>query len=133
LACLQGVGGAVVAGAKDENVANAFAIVSTCFSCLMGLWALLVGIISPAILIRFAEVGEFMAGFRFGEVFSVITSNVGSYVIVLLLMWVASLIGELGVIVCIVGVIFTAFWAYLVSGNLLGQLAAQYRQSRPAV
>ncbi len=133
LACLQGIGGAVAAGAKNESAANALSIISACFSCLMGLWALLVGIISPAILIRYAEVGEFMAGFRFGEVFSVITSNVGSYVIVLLLMWVASFIGGLGTILCVIGVIFTAFWANLVSGNLLGQLAAQYRQSQPAV
>jgi hypothetical protein len=132
LLCLQLVGGAVATGAKNESAANAFGIVSACFSCLMGLWGLLVGIVIPAVLVRYAEVGEFMAGFRFGEVFSVITSNVGSYVIVLLLIWVASFIGELGVIVCIVGIIFTAFWANLVSGNLLGQLAAQYRQSQPA-
>ena len=133
LACLQGIGGAVVAGADNENAASAFGIISTCFSCLTALWGILVGILIPAILIRYAEVGEFMAGFRFSEVFGVVTANVGSYVIVLLLMWVASFVGELGVILCVVGIIFTAFWANLVSGNLLGQLAAQYRQSQPVV
>jgi hypothetical protein len=131
LACLQGVGTAALGNNKDTE--NVVAIVSGCFSCLIGLWSLVVAIIIPAVLIRYAEVGEFMAGFRFGEVFSVITANIGSYIIVLLLMWVASFIGQLGIILCVIGVIFTSFWSYLVGGNLLGQLAAQIRQTQPAV
>ncbi len=131
LACVQGVGTAALANNKDTE--NVVGILSGCLSCLIALWSILVAILIPAVLIRYAEVGEFMAGFRFGEVFSVITANIGSYVIVLLLWWVASFIGQLGVILCIIGVIFTSFWAYLVGGNLIGQLAAQIRQSQPAM
>ena len=65
-----------------------------------------------------------MAGFRFREILEVITSNVGNYIIVIILIWVAGLIASFGVILCVIGVIFTQFWSYLVSGNLLGQLAA---------
>ncbi len=131
LACIQGIGTAALSSNKDAE--SALTIVSSCFSCLMAVWGLLVGALSPAVLIRYAEVGEFMAGFRFGEIFSVITANIGSYVIVLLLWWVASFIGELGIILCVIGVIFTAFWANLVGGNLIGQLAAQVRQNQPTV
>ncbi len=131
LACVQGVGTAALGSNKDTE--NVVAILSACFSCLIGLWSLVVAILLPAVLIRYAEVGEFMAGFRFGEVFSVITANIGSYIIVLLLMWVASFIGQLGVILCVIGVIFTSFWSYLVGGNLLGQLAAQIRQTQPTM
>jgi hypothetical protein len=132
VACLQGIGTAVLAEA-NEDVASAVGIVSACFSCLMGLWGLVLGIIGPAILIRYAEVGEFMAGFRFSEVFAVITANIGNYIIVMLLIWVASFVASLGVILCVVGVIFTQFWSYLVAGNLMGQLAAQHQPSEPAV
>ncbi len=131
LACIQGIGTAALSSNKDAE--SALTIVSSCFSCLMAVWGLLVGALSPAVLIRYAEVGEFMAGFRFGEIFSVITANIGSYIIVLLLMWVASFIGQLGIILCVIGVIFTSFWSYLVGGNLLGQLAAQIRQTQPTV
>lgn len=131
VACLQGVAGAAVA--ENQDMADAYGIVSVCLSCLIGLWGLVLGIASPAILVRYSEVGQFMSGFQFIELFSFISANVGNYIIVVLLMWVAGLIASLGVILCVIGVIFTQFWAYLVSGHLLGQLAAQNRSAAPAV
>jgi hypothetical protein len=136
LACLQGVGAAMIGsagnGSSSNDTAGVYTIASTCLGCLMGLWGLLVGVISPALFVRFAETGQFGATMRLGGVMDVIRANVGNYVIVMLLMWVASgIIAPLGVIACVIGVIFTQFWAYLVSGNLLGQLAAAVRGVRP--
>jgi hypothetical protein len=122
-ACLQTVGAAAVG--DNEDLVGAYGVVSVCFSCLSVLWGLVLAVFGPAILIRFSEVGQFAAGFRFSELFSLISANVGSYIIVLLLMWVAGLIASFGVILCVIGIIFTQFWSYLVAGNLLGQLAAQ--------
>ncbi len=130
VACLQFAGTAALA--ENEDMASAIGIISACFSCVMALWGLVIGIVSPAIMIRYAEVGEFMAGFRFGEIFSFISANVGSYIVVALLIWVAGLIASLGVILCVVGIIFTQFWSYLVGGNLMGQLAAQHLHGEPA-
>jgi hypothetical protein len=124
VACLQGVGTAALAEASDD-AANAFGIISACFTCVMVLWGLVIAAVSPAIMVLFAEVGEFMAGFRFSEIFEVIRADVGNYIIVILLIWVAGLIASFGVILCVIGVIFTQFWSYLVAGNLMGQLAAQ--------
>jgi hypothetical protein len=124
IACLQGVGTAAIAEA-NEQAANAYGIISACFTCLIVLWGLVIAAVSPAIMVRFAEVGEFMVGFQFSEIFSIIRANVGNYIIVILLMWLAGLIASLGVILCVVGVIFTQFWSYLVAGNLIGQLAVQ--------
>ena len=131
LACLQGIATAALGSSKDAE--SVVGILSACFSCVMGLWSLVVAVIIPAVLIRYAEVGEFMAGFRLGEVFSIITANIGSYIVMLLLMWVASFVGQLGIILCVIGVIFTSFWSNLVGGNLMGQLAAQIRQTQPVV
>ena len=133
LSCIQGIGTAALANNSNQDTQGVVGILSACFSCLIGLWSLVVAVIIPAVMIRYAEVGEFMAGFRFGEIFSVITANVGGYIVVLLLTWVASFIGQLGIILCIIGVIFTSFWSYLVGGNLLGQLAAQTRQNQPVM
>jgi hypothetical protein len=124
VACLQGVGTAVIAEA-NEQAANAYGIVSACFTCLIVLWSLVIAAVGPAIMVRFAEVGEFMVGFQFSEILGIIRANVGNYIIVILLIWLAGLIASLGVILCVVGVIFTQFWSYLVAGNLMGQLAAQ--------
>jgi len=127
VACLQGIGAAIVG--ENQDAAQAYGIVSACFGCLIALWALIVAAVSPAIMVRYAEVGQFMAGFQFSEILGVISANVGAYIIAVLLTWVAGLIASLGVILCVVGVIFTQFWSYLVIGNLFGQLAAQQRSA----
>ena len=132
VACLQGIGTAVLAEAS-EDAANAFGVISACFSCVIVLWALLIAAVSPAILVRYAEIGEFMAGFQFSEILNIIRANVGNYIIVILLIWVASLIASFGVILCVIGVIFTQFWSYLVTGNLVGQLAAQEQSTELTV
>lgn len=132
VACLQGVGTAVLAEA-GEDAANVFGVISACFTCVIVLWALVIAAVSPAILVRYTEVGEFMAGFQFSEIFGIIRANVGNYIIVILLIWVASLIASFGVILCLIGVIFTEFWSYLVAGNLMGQLAAQEQSTELAV
>ncbi len=124
VACLQGVGVAALAEVSDD-AANAFGIIAVCFTFVMVLWGLVIAAVSPAIMVLYAEVGEFMAGFRFGDIFEIIRANVGNYIIVILLVWVAGLIASFGVILCVIGVIFTQFWSYLVAGNLMGQLAAQ--------
>lgn len=136
LACLQGVGTAVIGSSGSgggDDMATVYLIVSTCLSCLMGIWGLVIGVLSPAIFVRFAETGQVGATMRFGGLMDVIRANVGGYVIVMLLIWVATgIIAPLGLILCLVGVIFTQFWAYLVSGHLLGQLANEVRAVRPA-
>jgi hypothetical protein len=135
LACLQGVGTALIgsSGNGGDDMATVYLIVSTCLSCLMGIWGLVIGVLSPAIFVRFAETGQVGATMRFGGLMDVIRANVGGYVIVTLLIWVATgIIAPLGLILCLVGIIFTQFWAYLVTGHLLGQLANEVRAVRPA-
>ncbi len=107
------------AGGDAEGLA---ALIMTCTNCIIGLYGLLLGIISPAIIVRYAVTGEFAAAFRFNEIFNLITKNIGNYIVVILLSWVASFLGGLGAIVCGVGAFFTGFWAYLVQAHLYGQL-----------
>ncbi len=131
LACLASVGSAVVGNNQDAQ--SAASILMSCFGCVAILWVLLIGLITPALWIRFAEVGEFMVGFRFGELFSIITANVGSYIVAFLLFLVISFIGGLGASFCVIPVILTEGWAIAATGNLFGQLAAQVRQDQPAI
>lgn len=120
IACLLSVAAMVTEGGREAP--NLMVAMSTCLNCLSAIWALLVGIVSPAILIRYAVTGEFISAFQFGEIFSFIASNLGNYIIALLLGWVAGLIGGLGAIACGVGLLFTSFWALLVQSHLYGQV-----------
>lgn len=107
----------------DPDVVNSLSIISTCLSCIQFIFSILGSALVPAGLIRYAQYGTLGAAFQFGEIFSFIRNNIGDYIIVFLLSFVANLIAVFGIILCIVGVLFTGFWSVLVNANLYGQLA----------
>lgn len=109
---------------------DAIDVINTLGGLCLGGFALVYGILMtlalPPAMGRYLETGEIGAAFRFGEVFALVRDNVGSWIIVLVLTWVAGLIAGLGIILCVVGVLFTAFWANLVTMYLWGDA---YRQA----
>lgn len=107
----------------DTDVADMMIIVTMCLNCVQFIISFLAGFVLPAGLIRYAQTDSLGAAFQFGEIFSFIRTNIGDYIIAVLLSWVASLIGMFGLILCVVGVFFTGFWSVLVSAHLYGQLA----------
>jgi hypothetical protein len=109
----------------DADLAQALGILSACFTCLQIVLSILISFILPGAIIRYAQYDTFGSAFQIGEIFRFITGNIGNYIIAFLLLWVASMLSLLGLIVCIIGVFFTMFWAILVQGNLYGQLARQ--------
>jgi len=52
-------------------------------------------------------------------------ANLGTWLILLLVVILAGFVGSLGVIACGVGVLFTSFYAQCVIGHSLGQTVAQ--------
>ncbi len=128
LLVLCAFGGLSVAMGSASNNSNslggAFAVVAIGLECIMFILMLIPVVFMPAIFARLADEGTIGATLRFGEVFGFITSNLGNYIIVLLLSFaVMYMVAPLGVIACLVGVLFTQWWAYLVFGHLTGQLA----------
>lgn len=107
----------------SSDTMSALSVVFVCLTCLQILLSVGAYILLPAGIIRYARYENFGAAFQFGEMFSFIRANIGDYIIVILLAWVASLIAGFGLILCLIGVFFTVFWSYLVTFNLFGQLA----------
>jgi hypothetical protein len=119
LSCLMGLV-SLAAGNGDGDALLGTAI--SCITCLSSIWGLLVAAVFPAALIRYAESREFSSAFRFGEIFSLISSNVGNYVVAVLIGWLVSCAAAFGVVICCIGVFFTTFWGYLVMAHLWGQV-----------
>jgi hypothetical protein len=131
LACGSGLVGALPELADvGSDAVEMVAFLTICLNCVQFIVSIAVAFVMPAAIIRFAQYGTFGSAFQFGEIFSFIKDNLGDYIIVFLLNWVAGLVAGFGLILCFIGVFFTLFWSYLVAGNLYGQLA---RKAQAAV
>jgi hypothetical protein len=105
-------------GNEGEAAGSALGALMGCFNLL---WGIVMGLFLPAAIAFLAARGELSAAFRFGDVFALVRDNFATYLIVLVLYWVASLIGGLGLLVCGVGLLFTAPYAGWITSHLYGQ------------
>lgn len=87
---------------------------------LGGLYSLLLGLLTAAIWSQYLE-GGFAAAFDIRTVFRRATLQPGITVMVWLMVIVADIIGALGVILIVVGLLFTMPYAFAVSAHLYGQ------------
>jgi len=118
----------IVTGAQGQGqggLENVMTVCTICSQCFMFLYGLLMAIWLPASITFYAVTGEFGSMFRFGELYSYIIQNLGSYLLAVILYLVASFIASFGIILCAIGVIFTSFWSDLVGAHLFGQVWRQ--------
>jgi Protein of unknown function (DUF4013) len=71
----------------------------------------------------FAVVEErFGAAFELGRLWQFIKANIGNYLLAVVVYLIARTAGGLGMILLCVGVIFTAFWAFLINAHAFAQV-----------
>lgn len=98
-------------------------------SLLAALWSIVVLVVLPAALLRFATRDNFAAAFEFSAIIDFIKANSSSYILAIILGVVASIIAAFGVILVVIGLAFTYFWAAMVWSHLMGSV---YRASASA-
>jgi hypothetical protein len=108
-------------GIASEDAQEVSSVFSAFMSCLNFLWGIVMGLLLPAAIASFVAEGEVSAAFRFGDVFNLVRHNFGTYVLVLVIGWVASIIGGLGLLACGVGFLVTAPYAGWITAHLRGQ------------
>ena len=114
----------IVPAAAAESSEGLSAFLSVILSCFMVLWAILATVVLPAATAMFAAHDDVAAAFRFGEVFALVRDNLSTYLITLVMTWVASFVGGLGSIVCGLGAFLTSPYGTMVTGHLYGQAYA---------
>jgi hypothetical protein len=98
-----------------------FTIITICLVCLNLLYGIVASFFLPAAVGNYAAKGELSAAFKLRELFQLVKKNFGPYLLVVLGSWVAVLIASLGVIACVIGVLFTSAYSYAVTAHLIGQ------------
>jgi hypothetical protein len=105
-------------GAAMVSVASLFSI---CLNCFTFIFSLALGLVLPAALGRFAATNQLSSAFQFAEVFGLLRSSIGPYLLVLVGAIASSFVGGLGVIACVIGMVFTYAYAMAVNGHFYGQ------------
>jgi len=108
-------------GAVSDNSDSAAAVVSSLLGCLNLLWSIVLSFLLPPAIAIFAKEGELSAAFRFGEVVALVRDHFTTYLITAVMVWVANLIGGLGLLLCGIGWLFTTPYASFVTSHLYGQ------------
>jgi hypothetical protein len=122
---LQGVGSAVV-----SQSAGVGALLISIAVLLEVVASLLLAFLTPVLIMRTSEYG-FGGAMDVGEVWRDATADVGQTIIAALLIWVAGLIGGLGLILCGIGVFLTAAYAHAVTAGVVAWYERTQRVTSP--
>ncbi len=79
------------------------------FYFIIFLYYIFLGLILPAVLMKFTENFNIPDAFKFGEILGIVKSNIKEFLILFVVMIASSFIMSLGMILCGVGVLFTMF------------------------
>jgi len=126
LACVMGVFNGIAANTNSDALTTLVALVNILVWLLNFLYGLVFAIFMPAFMIRYAMTRDFGQTLKIGEAWNVVRANIGNYILILVVAYLATLVASIGVIACVIGVFLTMFWAYLVEAHLLGQYQQKY-------
>ena len=104
-----------------QTMATVIQVLNLCINCVVFIYDIALGIFLPAAIGNFVASGQIGAGFRFNEIFGLVKAAPGPYIIVFLLSIVTGIISALGLIACVIGVLFTTAYASTVNAHLWGQ------------
>lgn len=121
LAMLVFIPAGILGAIEDEGVQALGGGLAGCLSCLFVPLGLAVLLFMPASMLFAAVEQRFGAAFEFGRIWPFIRGNIGNYLLAIVVYLIARFLGGFGVMIFCIGVIFTAFWAFLVTTHGFAQ------------
>lgn len=95
--------------------------------CLIFPLGLAVTFFLPAAMLMAVVERRFGAAFEIGRIWQFVKANIGDYLLAIVIYFVARFVGGLGFILLCIGVIFTEFWALLITTHAFAHV---YRRSQ---
>lgn len=114
--------------ASDAEAVRAMGgMMATCIWCVMFPLSLALSVWLPAALLFTVVDQRFSAGFEFARIWNFIRANAGNYVLAYICWLIVRFIAPFGILLLCIGVVFAAFWSYVVGTYAFAQT---YRLSR---
>lgn len=99
--------------------------------CLIFPLSILVYLLLPIAIARYAVTRSIGAALQVGSLFATLRANLVTYLLVMLLGYAAQIVGQVGILLCGIGLPFTMFYAFLVQYHLYGQAHLKTQGSVP--
>jgi len=120
-ACTSGISFTFLENSSSDELSMGFSAAMFCLSCLSIFYGIFLAFVVPAALGHFAATDQFGAAFRFREVFGLVKAAPVAYLMVLIGSFLAGIVAMLGLILCVIGVLFTSAYAQTIIAHLQGQ------------
>ncbi len=122
----------VLSSIDNEGAHALGGLLSGSIACLFVPISLAVTFFMPAMLLFAAIERRFSAAFEFSRIWPFIKQNIGNYVLAIVVYLIARFIGGFGIVLLCIGVVFTAFWSFLITTHAFAQVyRLATRQSQP--
>ena len=102
------------------------------FGCLGFLVSLAVTFVTPLFVGRLAKREEIADAFQFADIIQEAQRIPAQLLIYVVVAYAVGIVAGFGLILCIIGVVFTLFLAYMITGHLVGQLRRMLDAEAPA-
>lgn len=112
----------ILGSIDNEGAAALGGLMSGTIACLFVPISLAVTFFMPAMLLFVAVEQRFGAAFEFGRIWPFIKLNIGNYVLAIVVYLIARFIGGFGIVLLCIGVVFTAFWSFLITTYAFAQV-----------
>jgi hypothetical protein len=122
LAFCTGVLGAVGDGTGSDAVRAMAAVLALVGNCLSFLLSLVIGFFQPLFYSRLAMSEQIGDGLAFGAIFGEVQGRFVDLLVVLIVAFVIGLVASFGLLLCLIGIVFTSFLGYVMTCHLYGQV-----------
>jgi hypothetical protein len=122
LAFCTGVLRAVGDGTGSDAVRAMAAVLALVGNCLSFLLSLIIGFFQPLFYSRLAMSEQIGDGLAFGAIFGEVQGRFVDLLVVLIVAFVIGLVALFGLLLCLIGIVFTSFLGYVMTCHLYGQV-----------
>jgi len=123
--CVLLAAGGAAGSERSSDGAGAIGVLSLCLLPLVFILALVGAFLGYVASGRYVATNTLSEALKFSDVVANARSNLGAWLMLILVAILAGFVGGLGAIACGVGVLFTSFYAQCVIGHALGQTISQ--------
>ncbi|GBD15930.1 hypothetical protein HRbin26_00825 [bacterium HR26] len=122
LAVCTGALGAIGDATASNAARTTSALLALAGNCLSFIISIVIAFFQPLFYSRLAVSEQIGDGLAFGAIFNEVQGRFVDLLVVLLVAFVISLVASFGLLLCLIGIVFTSFLGYVMTCHLYGQV-----------